>query len=127
MDKKKHLNFDESLKPYLYKAIYNRCITYLESQQHLLNIEGINPEVLINQKITTYNQQDSLLLQEISDEIVHVIERLPPQCKKVFTLSRKGQLKNREIASLLQISEKTVEDPIRKTLKELRIYLHKNG
>ena len=48
---------------------------------------------------------------------------LSPQCKKVFLLSRKNNLKNKEIAELLNISEKTVEKHITKALTEIRTHL----
>lgn len=117
------VDFNESLKSYLYKAVYNRSVTYLDSRHYLCNLEALKPEILLNQEIISYNQQDSFLLKEISGEIIRGIEKLPPQCRKVFTLSRRENLKNKEIASQLQISEKTVEDHIRKALKELRSYL----
>ena len=48
------------------------------------------------------------------------IEKLPPQCRDVFKLSRQGYLTNKQIASLLKISENTVEQHIRKALRRLK-------
>jgi len=47
---------------------------------------------------------------------------LPDKCQRVFTLSRDG-LSNREVASQLDISEKTVEQHITKALRFLKVYL----
>lgn len=46
--------------------------------------------------------------------------KLPEKCREVFTLSRKGY-SLKEIASQMEISEKTVEAHISKALKILRI------
>jgi len=51
------------------------------------------------------------------------LETLPPQCRKVFELSRMEQLSYSEIASQLNISTNTVENHISKALKLLRIEL----
>lgn len=55
-----------------------------------------------------------LLLQE-------EIEKLPEQCRKVFTLRRKEFLSNKEIALQMEISENTVEQHMRKALRLLRV------
>jgi len=49
------------------------------------------------------------------------IQKLPEQCRKVFTLKRKESLSNKEIALQLEISENTVEQHMRKALRRLRI------
>ena len=48
------------------------------------------------------------------------MNNLPPKCKQVFSMSRLDQLSNKEIASLLDISIKTVEAQITKALKIFR-------
>lgn len=48
------------------------------------------------------------------------IEKLPSERRKIFLLSRKENLSNKEIASRLNISEKTVETQIRRSLIFLR-------
>ncbi|MCD7932400.1 MAG: sigma-70 family RNA polymerase sigma factor [Tannerellaceae bacterium] len=127
MDKKDTIDFSESIKPYLFKAVYNRSLNYLSSLHPQVDIGEENTYQLLHKQITSYNQQDSLLLKEVEEEIKRFIETLPPQCSKVYKLSREENLKNREIAEKLNISEKTVEDHIRKALRELRSHLAKSG
>lgn len=117
------LDFSESMKPYLYKATYHKSLTYLSSLKDSLSIDDQDTRMLIHQKIVGNNQPDSLLLKEIEQEIVTFINTLPPHCKTVFQLSRGANLKNREIAERLNISEKTVEWHIRKALFDLRNHL----
>ncbi|MCD7936486.1 MAG: RNA polymerase sigma-70 factor [Tannerellaceae bacterium] len=125
--KKDVLDFSESIKPYLFKAVYNRSLNYLSSLHTTLDVDGEDTYILLHKQITSYNQQDSLLLKEVEEEIRRFIETLPPQCRKVYKLSREENLKNREIAEKLNISEKTVEDHIRKALRELKTHLVKSG
>ncbi|MDR3059859.1 MAG: sigma-70 family RNA polymerase sigma factor, partial [Prevotella sp.] len=49
-----------------------------------------------------------------------VVENMPSQRKKIFKLSREQHLKNKEIAEILNISEKTVKNHLTLALKEIR-------
>ena len=124
--KKNEINFDDPIKPYLYKSTYNKVINYLNSFEVKNKINDIDTvDNLINKEIIIFNQLDSLFLEEIHREIESITEELSPQCKKVFILSRKINLKNKEIAELLSISEKAVEKNITKALNEIRDHLLK--
>ena len=122
--KKEEIDFDEPIKPYLYRAIYNRSINYLNSALMQKRIEGADTiDELINHEILSYNQHDTLLLKEITNEIDSFVETLPPQCRKVYKMSREENLRNKEIAARLEISEKAVEKHISKALSEIRNHL----
>lgn len=122
--KKEDIDFDQPVKPYLYRAIYNRSINYLNSALMQKRIEGVDTiDELISQEILSYNQHDALLLKEITAEINNFVETLPPQCRNVYKLSREENLKNKEIAARLDISEKAVEKHITKALTEIRNHL----
>lgn len=122
--KKEDVDFDQPVKPYLYRAVYNRSINYLNSALMQKRIEGVDTiDELINQEILSYNQHDALLLKEITAEINNFVETLPPQCRNVYKLSREENLKNKEIAARLDISEKAVEKHITKALTEIRNHL----
>ncbi|WP_298551364.1 RNA polymerase sigma-70 factor [uncultured Parabacteroides sp.] len=123
-EKKENIDFNDPIKPYLYRAVYNRSINYLNSALMQKRIEGIDTiDELINQEILGYNQHDTLLLKEITDEINRFVDTLPPQCRTVYKLSREKNLRNKEIAAQLEISEKAVEKHISKALSEIRNHL----
>lgn len=123
--KRESIDFSIPIKSYLYKAIYNKSISYLNSLQTNLNIDEQNIKLQLQQKIISYDLDESLLLKELSEEILSCVDTLPEQCRKVFLLSRGQGLKNKEIALQLNISEKTVEGHISKALVELRSHLKK--
>lgn len=123
-EKKEDIDFNDPIKPYLYRAVYNRSINYLNSALMQKRIEGADTiDELINQEILGYNQHDTLLLKEITDEINRFVDTLPPQCRTVYKLSREKNLRNKEIAAQLEISEKAVEKHISKALSEIRNHL----
>ncbi|WP_199137018.1 RNA polymerase sigma-70 factor [Pedobacter sp. ASV12] len=104
-----------SVKSYLYRSVINASINYINRQK---NIEQHHQKIAAD-----YSEEYLMELDEENRLVVLLrieIEKLPPQCKKVFKLNRFEKLKYREIADLLGISERTVENHIANALKILR-------
>jgi RNA polymerase sigma-70 factor (ECF subfamily) len=59
--------------------------------------------------------------QELEKSVDRELEELPRRCKEIFTLSRREQLSNDEIASRLAISKRTVENQLTYALRHLRL------
>jgi RNA polymerase sigma-70 factor (ECF subfamily) len=59
--------------------------------------------------------------QELEKSVDRELEELPRRCKEIFTLSRREQLSNDEIASRLDISKRTVENQLTYALRHLRL------
>ena len=122
------IDFEEPIKPYLYQATYNRSINYLNSVSVQRRVDHADMlDELIDREILSYNQHDNLLLKEIEEEITSFVGTLPEQRKRVFLLSREENLKNKEIALRLNISEKAVEKHITKALSDIRTHLTETG
>jgi RNA polymerase sigma-70 factor (ECF subfamily) len=123
------IRFDDpgAVKSYLFKSVYNQSMNVLNSisRNELRLPDGMDENVAPGYGLPShaFNQEHSLLLDELEAEIAGFVETLPPQCKKVFTLSRTHGLKNREIAEQLDISIKAVEKHIHKALSGLRKHL----
>ncbi|WP_442591747.1 RNA polymerase sigma-70 factor [Pedobacter sp. AW31-3R] len=64
--------------------------------------------------------QNWLDFDEIRKEIETLVAQLPEKCRMVFELSRNEGMTTKEIASKMEISEKTVEGHITKALKHLK-------
>lgn len=125
---RENIRFDEknAVKSYLFKSVHNRSINILNSDLMLRkSIEETDETLFVESQISQFNQEHSLLLKELETEIGCFIETLPPQCKKIFLLSRTNGLKNKEIATHLGISIKAVEKQITKALTGLKSHLIK--
>jgi len=126
-----NIRFEEvdSVKSYLFKSVYNRSMNVLNSGvlYEQSSLDNINENNIVENYLTAHiqSQEQSLLLKELETEIATFIDTLPPQCKKIFILSRTHELKNREIADQLGISVKAVEKQISKALSELKKHLLK--
>lgn len=68
--------------------------------------------------------EEELSTSDLADFIDVLVDQLPPRCKEVFTLSRQENLTNKEIATQLNISIKSVEAAITRALKHLREHLY---
>ncbi|MBO9205302.1 MULTISPECIES: RNA polymerase sigma factor [Niastella] len=117
---KRHSNHITHLQSYLQTAIKNSVINYVAATLvHKRYLQHI-----INTGSTTYQGAESTLtIHELSQAIDKAVAALPAKTRQVFRLSRFDHLSIREIATILNISEKAVEYHITQSLKTLRSYL----
>ncbi|HEY1165272.1 MAG TPA: RNA polymerase sigma-70 factor [Chitinophaga sp.] len=113
--KKKDLPKVSNLKWYLYAATRNIALNYLRKYAHKKTLhldEAHLPEYEIN-------PEAQLISNELMRHINMAISELPPQCRLIFKLVKEDGLKYREVAVLLNISIKTVENQVGIALKKL--------
>lgn len=65
--------------------------------------------------------EDTIFVKDLKKHLEDLIGTLPPKCRSVYELSRLEYKSNREIADILNISEKTVEGHLTKALQRLRL------
>jgi RNA polymerase sigma-70 factor (ECF subfamily) len=53
--------------------------------------------------------EDLMTLRETLQKFHHALNALPPKCRLIFKLIKEDGLKYKEVAMLLEISQKTVE------------------
>lgn len=116
-EKREELNINTSIKSYLYTAVRNAC---LNTKKHLKVRMEYEKEYLYVNRSAQDESGMKLETKELRDQIETAISKLPEQCRQVFKLSRFEELKYREIAEVLNISIKTVENHMGKALKILR-------
>jgi RNA polymerase sigma-70 factor (family 1) len=107
-----------TLKSYLFTAVRYKVLSFIKSaNQRKVFIEPGELERLagIDELKDRLNEYDINHFLEIG------ISALPERCKEVFVLSRKEYLSNKEIASRMGISVKTVEAQMTIALKQLKI------
>lgn len=111
-----------SLTSLLFAMVRNACLNYLKHQQ-LVEKQSLYDlqEPLGKEELYSWdfgvNPEHKLLYEELNYQINQVLQQLPERCREVFIMSRFKQLKNREIADMLQISTTAVEKHISKALK----------
>lgn len=115
--KRAQLNISQSLRAYLRRAAINRTLNYIRDQKLVVDDEAAMPIHLSSQESNALQQ---LQAEELEDHLKLAIDRLPERCRLVFGLSRFEGLSNKEIATQLSVSIKTVENQMTKALKLLR-------
>lgn len=75
-----------------------------------------------------FSAEESLQLKQLQELIRQGVDRLPPQQKLVYQLSREQGLSHEEIAARLGIAHSTVKNTLVKALAALRTYIrdHEN-
>ena len=106
-----------SPKAYLFTSVRNKAFDHLRKVKKQVHCDIENAT---NLPADTANSQDILVLHELTASMEQSIARLPKQCRLIYELSRDQGLKYKEIATILQVSVKTVETQMGRALKHLR-------
>jgi RNA polymerase sigma-70 factor (family 1) len=116
--KRKTIESIDNFKVYLYVATKNISLNYLGKNKTLFysDIQDLSAEL-----ISTYSDPEQLLItSDMMMLINNAIAQLPSRCRLIFQLVKEDKMKCREVAEILQISPKTVEN-------QVTIAVHKIG
>jgi RNA polymerase sigma-70 factor (family 1) len=111
--KRHQLNID-NLPAYLKVAIKNRVLVYIRTQKATLDV------TTVDKMMEQYTADSKLMQDDIARLLEENIAGLPEKCRQIFIMSRKQYLSNKEIATQLNLSVKTVENQITIALRYLR-------
>ena len=106
----------KSFGAYLYTIIRNAAIDYGRTNKIKIPLEDIDNRHEIGQ----WHSESEFFAKEIQIQIAAAISKQPDKRRQVFIMSRMEGKSNGEIAQLLGISKKTVENHLNLVLKELR-------
>lgn len=111
----------QPIVPYLYKIVANLCLDTIKhrkiKQQHELRV------LQKDRRAVSGNSFEGVELKQLVAEINQAVTGMPEQMRKVFTLCRYEGLKYTEVASLLNMSVKTVETHMSRALARIRLKL----
>ncbi|MDR0537865.1 MAG: RNA polymerase sigma-70 factor [Tannerellaceae bacterium] len=120
-NKRAFLYWEDGMKTYLYHAVRHACLDCLKHREIRDNVEN---NALLRLKIEElyYAESSNPLWQEDTrlTLVYREIENLPQKCREIFTMAYIEDRKASEIASLLNISKRTVEAQLYKALKIIR-------
>ena len=113
----------DDVEKYLYTTVKNQALHYIRRDKTLDNeyLELYEVEAIEEED----NPEKALLHHEQVELIQAAIYSLPEKCREVFRLVMQGDLKHREIAELLGISEKTVEAHVASAYKRVAEYVNR--
>lgn len=115
-EKRNELVITVSVKAYLYRAVHNNCLNRMDKKKTEVRMDDVPLKVVHHAAAPVADVQS----RELEKAIADALQQLPEQCRKVFELSRFGDMKYKEIAAALGISIKTVENQMGKALRIMR-------
>jgi len=116
--KRSTLLLEVGLSNYLFRSIRHQVIDHFRKQA-IRRAYNTRPT---EETVDDSNMQ-RILLMDLQQSLDRLVEDLPDKCKSVYRLSKIEHRSNKEIAKILDISEKTVEGHLTKALKILRMNL----
>jgi len=122
-EKRNELSIHTSFKSYLYMAVKNKSINYLQSK--FAKIQYLQGECSYELKENA-DPHSIIEDQELTEIISEAMDLLSEKCYIIFSMRRFGDFTNKQIARALNISEKTVENQITIAFKKLRPILVKS-
>jgi len=121
-EKRETIDIAGAVRSYLFAAIRNTAISNWRKETVRQEKEQVAGD------LHAAGGQVQSPAWELERMYQRALEVLPDRCREVFILSRQQQLKYAEIAEVMNISVKTVENQMGKALKimhkELKEYLH---
>jgi RNA polymerase sigma-70 factor (family 1) len=117
--KKDMLNTNLSLSAYLYRSVKNRLIDHLRKQQ----VPTVSLDQTAVEPPSSFVTDSRLLHKEMEVLYRTSLNRLPPQKKRIFTMSREEGSSYKEIADRLRLSKNTVENHMVAALRLMKDHM----
>lgn len=116
-EKRKDLPGINNLRVYLYISTKNTSLNYLARQKkaEMVSIEHLNLDFPSHYP----NPEQLMITAEMMRRINNAINALPPRCKLVFKLVKEDGLPYKEVAEILDISIKTIDNQLAVALRKI--------
>lgn len=116
--KRRELTNVRNPQVYLFVAARHRVVDHMRKQSSNRNVElreeGGDYEVHL-----TPDPEQLLITNEMMGRMEEAITALPPKCREVFILVKQYGLRYKEVAAILDLSAKTVENQLAIALRKL--------
>lgn len=110
------IDLSKDFDNYVLTAVRNEAISYLRLKYNNNKVAGEVPDVEdVHTDIIA-----NVVLAETNSRIRELIEKMPPQRRQVFEMSRYGNMSAKEIAKEMNLSPRTVERHIALAMQNLR-------
>lgn len=114
------IDTSKSLKAYLFQMVRNKSLNLLRDSRK--EVSGLELVDLQDYSYEDDNEESNEHSRELSEKLHEWVERLPDRQREAFELSRFDGLDHDEIAHVMQVSARTVNNHIVAALKQLRVF-----
>ena len=117
--KREQLVPERNIRSFLYTAVNNRAINYLQRENPIHTQDDINVYEL--EMESPEPAADEVIDRELfREQLQQTFDQLPERCRLIARMYFNDQLQYREIAQILQLSRKTVEAQIAIATKKIK-------
>ncbi len=122
---RKDLPAVKNIHLYLYISTKNSSINRLlkQKREDTISLDAMALEL----KSIYYDPEQLLISAEITQQLTTCIKELPPKCQLIFKLIKEDGLKYKEVAELLNLSAKTIENQMTIALRRIGQSIHFNN
>ena len=114
---RKQLEDINNIQAYLLVAVKRQSLNCLRNTNALpLFVHDLEHQIIVESR----TPENILFREDMLKAIGQSIEHLPEKCRLVYKLVKEEELKYKEVAHLLDLSEKTVEMHVGHALKKIR-------
>ncbi|MEZ2442959.1 RNA polymerase sigma-70 factor [Chitinophaga sp. RCC_12] len=116
-NRRKEIEQVSNLEVYLFVAVKNHSLNYLEQYSHLriVPLSGSDTADLRN----SIDLERDLEWKEMRFKMDQIVSSLPAQCRRIFQLIKEDGFKYKEVAEILNISPRTVETQLSRAMRRL--------
>jgi RNA polymerase sigma-70 factor (ECF subfamily) len=107
----------QDLQLYLFIAVKNNSFRVLKQLNR--KVTDSVDDIHIELESSYPDPAEKILSQEAINNIEYAINNLPPRAKLIFKLAKEDRMKYKDIATLLNVSVKTVDNQLSIALKKL--------
>jgi len=119
-ERRHQLDKVENLSYYLFTAVKNKCLNQLTHQKTKIGLEILEVnDGVFEFKSLYHDPEQKMISAETINEIQKAIQELPPRCRLIFKLIKEEGLRYKEVAELMQLSVKTIENQMALAFKKI--------
>ncbi len=116
-EKREMLDHSKNIKSFVFKIAVNTIYDFIRRK----NIENaFSNFTKANSELESDNTWQSVIFEDMKQNLQNFVEQLPIQQQKVFHLSKTEGLSNDEIAKKLNLSKRTVENHLYRAISLLK-------
>jgi len=116
-ERRESLDESRNVKSYIFKIAINCIYDLAREKKYWRTYKEFVSHNLVRDNEFTWNE---VVYNELSENVNLLLDQMPPQRKKIFLMSRKQGISNKEIAASLNISQRTVENQIYRAVSYLK-------
>ena len=120
-----------SLASYMFKIVRNRCFKELSSRRIQFNLGQRKEDEFLRGEVDYFidsmTSLDMMCYDEQRKAVVEILENLPSQSRKVVEMKLSEKLTCKQIATILKLSTRTVENEYFRARKAIRYEVRKRS